>query len=394
MSDHGRAHAHLSPSSAERWLACPGSVRLVDSLDRTDDGGSTFAAEGTRAHTLAYLEASRAFDLMGERDYLAHKAEWLRQAGAHGDDVEEMEDGAREYVTVLQDIASDLPGATVVLERRVDPAVPGCWGTADAIVYGTRRIVVVDYKYGQGVVVEVERNPQAMLYGLGALELMDLLGTIEDVDLVIVQPRAGGVSRWSLTAESLRAWREEDVLPIAAETSMPEARIVPGYSQCRWCPASGICATRADWITRRDFGDPALLDADGLADAAKSLTEVRDWCNAVEKEALFQIYQNEARLPGLKVVMSGGKRSITDKARAIDLLVEAGYDRSKVAREDTQTLGALEKLVGPARLAEVLGDLLKKGSGSPSLAPESDPREAITSASQAVEDFEDLPLEG
>jgi hypothetical protein len=389
VSDHGRAHAHLSPSSAERWLACPGSVRLSDSLERSDDSGSVFAEEGTRAHTLAYLEASRAFDLMDERDYLTHKAAWLRQAEAHGDDVEEMEEGAREYVTVLQDIHSDLAEdgpVQVLLERRVDPAVPGSWGTADAILVGIRRIAVVDYKFGRGVVVEVERNPQVMLYGLGALELMDLLGTIEDVDLVVVQPRAGGISRWSLSADDLKGWRETVVLPVVAETSMPEARLVPG-------DAAGVCKARAAWVTRRDFGDPDLMDEDDLADAVRRLKEIRDWCNAVEAEALRQAYSYGARLPGLKVVMSGGKRTIKDKAAAIDRLVAAGFSRSKVAREDTQTLSALERLVGAERLVAVLGDLLVRSPGSPSLVPEDDRREAVTSLSQAETDFREDPEE-
>jgi hypothetical protein len=300
-----------------------------------------------------------------------------------------MEDGAREYVSLLQDFHSDMPGASVVLERRVDPAVPGCWGTADAIIYGLDRIVVVDFKYGKGVIVEVTENPQAMLYGLGGLELMDLLGTIKTVTLAICQPRAGGISTWDIDAEELRAWRDKTVLPIVAETSMPEARIVPGYEQCRWCPAAGLCKTRAQWVVQQDFGNPDLMTADELAEAVLSIPAVRDWCTAVEKEGLKQAYSEGIALPGLKVVLSGGKRSITDKSKAIELLVEAGFPRDKVAREDTQTLGALEKLVGQDRLPEILGTLLKKGAGSPSLVPESDNRESITAMSQAAEDFQD-----
>ena len=348
-----------------------------------------FAEEGTRAHELAYLEASRAFSLMSEQDYLTHKASWLRKAEEHGDDVEEMESGAREYVSLLQDFHSDMPGANVVLEKRVDPAVPGCWGTADAIIYGIYRIVVVDYKYGKGVVVEVTENPQAMLYGLGALEVVDLLGTVKDVTLAICQPRAGGISTWDLTAESLLAWREKTVLPIVAETSMPEARIIPGYDQCRWCPVAGVCKTRAAWAARQDFGDPDLMTADELAEAVLSIPAVRSWANAVEAEGLKQAYSEGVPLPGLKVVLSGGKRVITNKKAAIDALVAAGFDRSKVSREDTQTLSALEKLVGRQRLPEILGSLLKKGDGSPSLVPEDDPREAITAMSTAIQDFQD-----
>jgi hypothetical protein len=389
VSDHGRAHALLSPSSAERWIPCPASVRMIESLDRADDGGSAYAEEGTRAHTLAEMRAAIAFGLIDQGEHDRRYASWLATAEVHGDDVEEMEGHVATYVSYLQDLAAGMEGpVTVRLEMRVQTGVPGCWGTADAALMSPTRIVVVDFKYGQGVVVRVEGNPQLKLYGVGVLELLDLLGTIETVDVAVCQPRAGGTSLYSMSAKDLRHWRDTDVMDAARETQSPDARFGPGEDSCRWCPAAGICRPRMAYVTQRDFGNPDVMDEDELAQAVKSIPKIRDWCNAVEKEGLFQAYSEGKALPGLKVVMSGGKRSVTDPEAAVERLVEAGFKEEQVARKNVQTLGVLEKVVGKQRLPEVLGDLLRKGDGSPSLVDESDPRDAISPLTEAGKDFQ------
>ena len=396
MSDHGRAHALLSPSSAERWITCPASVRLIESLDRSDDGGSEWAEEGTRAHSLAEIEAAYEFGLTTHDEYRVFRAAWLQKALDHDDDIEEMEGHVATYVSMLQDAHAGLSedgAVTVRLEVRVQTGVPGCWGTADAVLIGRTRVVVIDFKYGQGVRVHVHRNPQLMLYGVGVLELVDLLGTITHVDLGICQPRVSdGLSMWGITAASLREWRDHEAQEAAQESQREDARFGPSETACRWCPASGVCKPRLLHITQKDFGNPDLMDAEELADSVLRIEELRDWCKAVEAEALHQAYSEGKTLPGLKVVMSGGKRSIKDKEAAIERLVAAGFDRDKVTRADTQTLGQLEKIVGKARLPEILGDALNPGKGSPSLVAEDDPREAISPTTEAGKDFQ--PSEG
>lgn len=389
MSDHGKQHATLSPSSAERWIECPASVRLTRSLDRVDDSSSVWAEEGTRAHTLAEIEASHFFEQTTAKDHKAHKAAWLRTAEAHGDDIEEMERHVRSYVSLLADIMADMgPGSTIRFEQRLQTGVPGCWGTGDAVAVNSTRIRVVDFKYGQGVPVEAIGNPQLRLYGLGALEMFDgILGDCEVVGMTVHQPRIGNTSHEFLEANDLREWREKVVLPAARETQHPDARFYPSESTCRWCPAAGICAVRAAHVTERDFGNPNLLDAEGLAAAFNSLDEIRDWCAAVEKEALYQAYSEGKRLPGLKVVLSGGKRSIPDAMAAIQRLIDAGYKPEQVSRPSVKTLGDLERLVGRARLPEVLGDLLVKSPGKPALVPEDDSRPAVSPVTQAQQEF-------
>ena len=391
MSDHGSAHATLSPSSAERWLECPASVRLSASLGRDDDGENVYAAEGTRAHNLAEIEASYAFGITTKKQYNAFKAAWLETAMSHGDDVEEMEQHCQEYVALLKDLMAGLDSdtASIRLEQRVQTGVPDCWGTGDAILADTRTIIVVDLKYGRGISVDARGNPQLRLYGVGALDTYDgVLGDFETVITVVFQPRIGNTSREEISATEIREWRDNHVIPIAEETQRDDAHFGPSETACRWCPAAGICLPRLKYVTEKDFSDPDQMTLDELAEAVQLIPELRDWCTAIEAEALHQAYSEGNALPGLKVVLSGGKRSISDKVKAIEVLVAAGFKREQVARDDVQTLSALEKLVGKQRLPEVLGDLLKKSEGKPSLVPEDDPRPAIDPTTDAATDFQ------
>jgi hypothetical protein len=218
---------------------------------------------------------------------------------------------------------------------------------------------------------------------------MDLLGTIEDVDMWIHQPRVGGMSRYAVSAEDLRAWRDFDVLPVAQESKSPDAHFGPSETACRWCPAAGICKVRAAYVVQRDFGNPDLMDEEDLAAAFRSLGEIRDWCNAVEAESLKQAYSEGRTLPGLKVVLSGGKRTMPNEEAVVDRLVEAGYDREKVSRVKAETLSVLERLVGRQKLPEVLGALLVKSKGKPALVDAADSRPEISKHAEAVEDFQD-----
>lgn len=384
------SHARLSPSSAERWLTCGGSIRLIDTLDRGDSNESTYAQEGTRAHTLAEIEASYHFGLSTAEQHRAFKAGWLTSAQQHGDDIEEMQDCVRQYVDLLDDIKREQPGSTIRLELRLQPSVPQCWGTGDAVIASPDKISIIDFKYGRGVPVSVDNNPQLRLYGLGALEMFGgVLGDVGYVEMVICQPRLNNISRETLPVRKLLKWRDEVAIPAALEALSDDAPFHPSLEACRWCPAAGICKARSNIMLSRDFGSPDALSPDELADAWLKLAEIRDWCNAVEAEALSQAYSEGQRLPGLKVVLSGGRRVITDTDAAINLLAEAGYEPEQVSKSSLRTLADLEKLVGKGRLPEVLGDLLVRTPGKPALVLESDSRPAIDSISTARQEFSD-----
>jgi Protein of unknown function (DUF2800) len=380
-------HAPLGPSSAERWLTCPASVRVSLAAPRKE---STYAQEGTTAHVLANITAEYAFGLRSFEDSELARTLWLADAQAAGYDTEAMQEHALGYVTFLQELAAaeDEP-VVAFFEQLVDTGVEDCWGTADAILLGDHRLHIVDYKYGAGVRVQPADNPQLRLYGLGALNAFgDIFDETREVVLSIYQPRAGGASTVVETAFDLRTWRANVVAPAALATRNPDARFVPSAEACRWCPVAGSCRARAEWATAQDFGDPALVSDAELADFVRVLEEIRAWTNAVEAEALDRVYTQRRDLPGLKVVMSGGKRSISDAEAAIQTLALAGYPPEKTSRTMPKTLSDLERLVGKQHLPEVLGDLLVKSSGKPSLVDLSDPRPAVDALAAARSDFQ------
>ncbi len=158
-------HALLSASSSHRWIHCPPSVRLSESYE---DKGSVFAAEGTDAHSLCEYKLRKALG---------------QEAHDPTDDLSyfnrEMDDHAADYAAFVMEqveaAKATCPDTVVLVEQRVDFShwVPGGFGTADCIVIADGTLQVIDFKYGLGVLVSAEENPQMMCYALGALELYD-----------------------------------------------------------------------------------------------------------------------------------------------------------------------------------------------------------------------------
>lgn len=401
-----RAHARLGPSAAHRWISCPASIRLVEQMEARAgslDTGSVWAEEGTAAHTVAEIVASyrlgKITEAMLEVGLSVLKGEWDAAPWLNGRDIgeaiTEMIEHGQFYADVIAQEMSRQGATEIHLELKVDPDVPGVWGTGDCVVIGPDEVAVIDYKYGEGVKVDAPGNEQLMLYGLGGVEA-DLLGMAKTVRVIIVQPRLDHVSVWETTVAELVQWREDVARPAAALAMSDDAPFGPSEEACRFCPARGQCTAQMQWIADRDFGaDPELMTPEYFADALQMLPAVRAWASAVEEKALEQAYSNGVTIPGWKVVMSGGQRKITDQAAAITRLVEAGYDREKVTKpyvEQIQTLGELEKVVKVGRkkvLDATLGDLIKKGDGRPALVPEDDPRDGITATSSAADDFTD-----
>ncbi len=364
-------HAPLSPSAAERWLVCPASVELSAEVGQAGPG-SSYAHEGTAAHKLAELKVRGASTKAWAKEHpeFAEDSEMLEHAEAYGEFI-------RRRVG---------EGARLLLEQRVHSGIPGCWGTADALILARDHVEVVDFKYGQGVLVSVHDNPQLKLYALGGLEIAEVLwGAPDKVYVTVVQPRRNNTVTEELSVKELQEWRNS-IQPVAAEALEPGAHFRPTETGCRWCPAKGSCKAQAESVVGRDFGEPDTLSPEEIAEALDELPRIRDWINALEETALYTAIRI-ADVPNYKVVMSGGKRVITDQEVASNKLTRAGYSTDDFLVTKMRGLGELEKLVGKTSLPGILGGTLYKTEGRPALVPGTDNRPAIRSRAELEKEF-------
>jgi hypothetical protein len=383
-------HAPLGPSAAERWISCPGSIRLGARYDTGES--SSYADEGTTAHELAALKVLRAFGALDDDEWGRGWLNWLaRHPELTEGDVTDMLIYTDEYVKFVQQLASTMDHPQAVVEVRVDTGVPDCWGTADCVLFSPWEIKVVDFKYGTGVAVDADDNPQLRLYALGVLNAYQgLLGDYNGISMAIAQPRIGIWKTAWMGVDDLYRWRDEVVVPAALLALGDDAPFGPSFEACRWCPAHGRCVAQMNSIFENEFEDsPASLSPSDISAALTAAPAIRAWLAQVDEVALKMAYSEGTPIPGWKVVRSGGRRSIPEPAPAIQALVDAGYPASDVAKVSMLGLGDLEKVVGGrAKLTGILGDLIVKSDGSVSLVPESDRREAVNPEQEAAKAFE------
>lgn len=374
-------HATLSPSAASRWIKCPASVRMEGGVPRQPD--SKYAAEGTAAHALAELMGRVA--LLGA-PMADQMAEWRKEYDITPEVEAEMEEHALAYIDLLRSRLAANPGSVLLLEQRLSAGIKDCWGTSDAVIVSPTVVESVDFKYGLGVKVEAQGNPQLRLYGVGALDTYgDLLGDVQTVRLWVHQPRLDHTDYEELAAQELREWRDS-LKPVAALALTDDAPFGPGEDTCRWCPASGRCRAQMEYTTERDFGKPDTLSEDEVAELLGRVGAIEQWCAALKDYALNRVYSEGVAIPGYKVVLSGGKRKVVDPDAALAALTELDFELDEVSTRKLKGIGELETLLKD-RFTEVVGPFVRKGDGSPSLVPAKDKRPAINPEAKAAEDF-------
>ena len=316
------AHAVLSPSASGRWIQCPASVRMT--RDIPEEPRNVYAEEGTQFHTLCEIEASRRLLRSEPQEYAIERLDWALETEDewHEDQLDYVE----KWIALLEEYLAEEEGARLYLEVLVQTGIPGCWGTADAIIIYTDRIRVIDIKYGAGIKVSALGNSQARLYGVGALEtLVEDPLTIEDITNTIWQPRMKNLSEETLTRAELVQWRDE-LLPVALLAMGEDAPFGPSEDACRFCPIAGECVPRTRFMLAQDFGDPDILSDEEMAEAFSRTSHLKRWIADIEDATLKRAFEEAGSVPGYKVVHSGGRRSITNGEAAVDRLLAEGWD--------------------------------------------------------------------
>ena len=198
-------HAILSASGSHRWLNCTPSARLELEFENTT---SEAAREGTAAHALCEHKLKKFLKKRSKRPVSDYNS----------DEMEECTDAYAEFVMEqYEEAKKSCKDPVILIEQKLDFScyVPEGFGTGDCIIISDDKLHIIDFKYGQGILVEAEHNPQMMLYALGALEIYDALYDIKEVSMTIFQPRRENVSTWTIPIEELKAWAEGELRPKA-----------------------------------------------------------------------------------------------------------------------------------------------------------------------------------
>jgi len=384
-------HARLGASSAHRWMKCAGAPRLESQMPDTT---SVYAIEGSAAHAVAescLRNGTDPNDSVG--GYIA--------VGGTDEAVlvtQEMADAVSVFVQYVRSLMA-APGAKYEFELRVSladlkPPQP-MYGTADAVVWqpeasgGT--LIVADFKYGQGVLVEAENNPQLMYYALGAV--LSFRVRPSQIVLAVVQPRAehedGPVRTATISWDDLVAFRRE-LMDAARAATEPDAPVGPVGDHCKFCRAKAICPAQrstAVAVAQSEFDalpaagppPPEALTQDQLVEVLSKAHYIEDWLASVREYAKRQLEQGK-EVPGWKLVAKRATRRWADEAAA-EAFLRKKYRVADIFRKT---------LISPAqaeKLGAVPAELIVAKSSGYNLAPESNPRPAITPGADAVDEF-------
>ena len=377
LNDHkSRAHALLSASSAHRWLACSPSAVAAEKYPAQD---TVFTREGTLAHEVAEIVAAAK-----KNGYKAHIN--------HDDVTQEMIECAEGYADYIQEqLKSD--DAIVLLEQRVDfsPWVPDGFGTCDCIILQGDTMTVIDYKYGIGVPVSAEDNPQMKLYALGALNDYGIAYDVRQVEMHIYQPRINNISDCSLMVEDLMEWAEKVVKPTAAKAIKGKGSYCAG-AHCKFCPHAGKCRQLTKVCT--EYVETHSLRAAVPVLAPHEVAEVLQmkplvelWLKRVQAQAMTTLMDG-GEIPGYKVVEGKpGNRKWTDELDVMAVLQNAGYDPDQYQETKLLSPAAMDKSIGKKRVNELLTEFIDRSPGSPTVVPASDKRPPLDRLAEAQADF-------
>lgn len=377
-----RKHSILPPSGAHRWLNCTPSARLEQEFD---DKESEAAKEGTAAHALCEHKLKKALHRRSKRPVSDYDS----------DEMEECSDAYVDFVVEQYELAKQVCSDPIVLiEQHLDFScyVPDGFGTGDCIIISDDKLHIVDFKYGQGVLVDAEENPQMKLYALGALDIYDALYDIKEVSMTIFQPRRENVSTWTITVEKLKNWAENDLKHKAQMAYNGEGEYIPG-EWCTFCRAAVRCRARAEEklrLAQTEFKMPSLLTDAEIEEILLILPDLTKWANEITAYATDTAVNHGKTWSGFKVVEGRSVRKYRDEGKAAEAAAEAGY--TDIYRKTLITLTEMQKLMGKQKFEEVLGGLIYKPPGKPMLVPISDKRPAMN-VTDAINEFNEIKEE-
>lgn len=375
-------HAVLSASSSHRWMNCTPSARLELEFE---DSCSDAAREGTAAHALCEYKLKRALHKRIKRPISDYDCDEMEEhTDAYVDFV------MKQYETIRQTSVDPI----ILIEQHLDFScyVPDGFGTGDCVIIGEGKLHIIDFKYGQGVLVEAEHNSQMMLYALGALGVYDSLYDIREVSMSIFQPRRENVSTWTISVDDLRDWAENELKPKAEMAFKGDGEYLPG-EWCTFCRAATRCRARAEEkmkLAQSEFKLPPLLSDAEIESILSQLPGLTKWADEILAYATDAAVHHGKEWHGFKVVEGRSVRKFKDEKIVAETAKANGF--TDIYRQSLIPLSEMQKLMGKAKFDEILGSLIIKAPGRPTLVPSSDKRPAMN-VTNATNDFDEITEE-
>jgi hypothetical protein len=345
------------------------------------DSTSSFAEEGTAGHALAEHLIKKYLKIRSKRptsDYFTD--EIVESVNDYVSFVTEQIDKARTI--------AKLPVFNVEMKVDVSNYVDECFGTADMVIVTDNKVHIIDLKLGKGVPVYAENNTQLMIYGLGVLEIFELLYDIETIQLTIHQPRLQNVSTWEISTAALKEWAEKVLRSRGAMALSGNGDFEVG-EHCRFCKAKNQCRARANEMLKLaqfEFKAAPLLTDDEISEVLSKADELSKWASDVYAYAQEEAVNNGRVWNGFKLVRGKTNRRYTDEADVIEKAKAYGYE--DIYKTSLIGITEMEKLMGKDNFKNILGDLVYKPEGKLTLVSNTDKREEVH-ISRATDDFKE-----
>ena len=351
-------------STAKRVINCPGSVALVQKMPPKPS--SKYADEGTLLHDtiaehLATLKPLESF--LGKK----YEAQVLTQ---------DLIDDKLVPALALLDEIDPKQEMSYEVETRVGfgDLLPGVFGSTDFVGRMGDKAVVLDWKFGDGVMVSAEENEQLMFYAAAAMRTTALQWAFEgatEIECVIVQPPM--IRRWTTTPERIAQFEHQLVKAVKA-AEQPDAGLKAG-DHCRWCAAKPVCPQMTGEVERAALVQIKELDAAMLGQYLAKADVLEGWITDLRALA-FQMLEKNVPVPGYKLVQKQARRKWTDESAAKQALLDMGLKESVVVETSVMSPAQAEKAL-KKRFSDLPEGLVKSESSGTTLASEDDSRPAV-----------------
>lgn len=359
-------------STAKRVIACPGSVALCAQMPAKPS--SDYADEGTLLHdAIAQVLTTE----VNPKDLLGTEYEGIVLTQ------ELLDDKLIPALQALDEIDPD-EAMGIVVETRVsfgEDILPGVFGSTDLLGRIGDRAYVIDWKFGDGVAVYAEENPQLMFYAAAAMRTPEVAWVFDgatEIECVIIQPTKG-MTRWVTTPARIAAF-EQELIRAVKRAQQPEAPLAHG-DHCKWCAARPICPVMTGAVDRALDTQIKGLDAEMIGKYLGNADLLEGWIKDLRSLAT-QMLEKSVPVPGYKLVPKRAQRQWVDEATAYKWLTQ-NFPEAEVTVTSVISPAKTDPLLKKAKLSMPEGLVVSVSSGS-TLASEDDPRPAVMQIGQQM----------